>query len=87
MNIEYKIANQDYCRVYNSGKPSALCSKCKKVLENSKINRRCIKIEQNHFIVTHTIGSNYFVLPSKSGTAAMYCSEYCMKKHNHRFTK
>ena len=33
------------------------------------------------------IGSERFIYESKSGRAVCYCSEYCARKHNHRFTK
>lgn len=39
------------------------------------------------FQVHSYLGKERFIYESKSGRAVCYCSEYCARKHNHRFTK
>ena len=90
MKIEFKIANQ-YPRLrFNSGDPKAVCGKC-----NTLVDRPCtstLKVKDNnnvlHFFVMHNyITTSHFILDTKSGYSVVYCSEYCMKKHNAKFTR
>lgn len=83
-NIDGKIANQEPT-IRLSGKIS--CGKCSKLIP---LPQRVV-IESPHtkqvFDCASYIGTKHFVYETKSGTAVVYCSEYCRNKHNHRFNK
>ena len=83
-SIDGKIANQE-THLRLSGKIP--CSKCNKLLPMP--NKAVIKSDATSqvFNCSSYIGSKYFIYESKSGTAVVYCSEYCRDKHNHRFNK
>ena len=83
-NIDGKLANQDTILTL-SGKVS--CAKgCKsiKAPESAVVNNPATK---QIFKCASYIGTEHFIYESKSGTAVVYCSEYCRNKHNHRFSK
>lgn len=90
MNYGNKIANQTPRFRFNSGDPKPTCSCCNKLMNNP--TRQCIftidNFNQKHtLIVYHYVNTPHFILETKSGRAAVYCSEYCMKKHNAKFTR
>ena len=83
-SIDGKIANQSTA-LRLSGKVS--CAKCSRGIKApalAKVNNSATK---QIFECASYIGTEYFVYESKSGTAVVYCSEYCRNKHNHRFNK
>lgn len=90
MNYENKIANQTPRYRFNSGDPKPACSCCNKLVVNP--TQQCIfttdTFNKKHTLyVYHYVNTPYFILETKSGSAAVYCSEYCMKKHNAKFTR
>jgi hypothetical protein len=83
-SIDGKIANQSTV-LRLSGKVScAKCCKSIKAPELAIVNNSSTK---QIFSCASYIGTEHFVYESKSGTAVIYCSEYCRNKHNHRFAK
>lgn len=92
MDYENKIANQTPSFRFNSGDPKPVCNKCFKLIPNpfrstifdtDSTTGRSTKM----LYIFHYIGTPHFILETKSGRAAVYCSEYCMKKHNAKFTR
>jgi hypothetical protein len=83
----YKIANQPVRFRFNSGYPVPLCSKCRTIISRPLISTIYDTDFNSHkhtkkYYIFHYVGTPYFIIESKSGFAATYCSEYCMKKHN-----
>ena len=90
MDYENKMSNQTPRFRFNSGDPKPICSRCSRLVDRpTQQNVYTIdKLQQKHrLIVYHYINTLYFILETKSGSAAVYCSEYCMKKHNAKFRK
>lgn len=82
--LDGKIANQTP-DVKLSGKTS--CAKCfKKIAPPERVEVVSNSTSQV-FVCASYIGKEHFIYESKSGTAVVYCSEYCRDKHNHRFNK
>lgn len=46
-----------------------------------------IKTKKGTFCTYDYIGTPYFIYESKSGYPAVYCSDKCRRKHNHRFNQ
>ena len=40
-----------------------------------------------HYTTTTEDKRDYYIYASKRGSSVVYCSDYCRKKHNHRFVK
>lgn len=83
-SIEGKIVNQDIV-LRLSGK--VVCGKCCRSIDlpaNIVINS---KNTSQMFFCKSYIGTPHYIYETKSGTAVVYCSEYCRNKHNHRFSK
>lgn len=90
MNYEDKIANQTPRYRFNSGDPKPTCSRCNRLVDRPTQQNVFItdNLHQKHtLIVFHYINKPQFILETKSGRAAIYCSKYCMKKHNAKFTR
>jgi hypothetical protein len=85
-NIDGKLANQTPF-IKMSGKVN--CAKCNKLIPAPRYSVLLKHIDgvKFEYIIRDYIGQEYFIYESKSGTAVVYCSEYCKKKHNHRFKK
>lgn len=81
-NIDGKIANQSP-NLKLSGKIS--CSKCCKLIKPPESLVVHNNSTNQSFLCASYIGTNHFIYETKSGTAVVYCSEYCKRKHNHRF--
>jgi len=82
--IDGKIANQSTA-LRLSGKVS--CSKCGKGIKAPQLAVVDSSSTDQFFNCASYIGTPYYIYESKSGTAVVYCSEYCRNKHNHRFSK
>jgi len=92
--IEGKIANLFPRKVLNG---EVICGKCSKMFEAPIPASISLKDEKYKTVenVSGYVGINvftYYLTPrfiyeSKSGRSICYCSEYCARKHNHRFTK
>jgi len=83
-SLDGKIANQEVEIKLNN---TVSCAKCGKTLPApSKV---VVKSDETNqvFNCSSYIGKEYFVYEAKSGTAVVYCSEYCRDRHNHRFCK
>lgn len=87
--IDGKVANQ-YARLRTDG--TTFCSKCSKsitpprvTLLNAGQHYTGVGTKEVVLHVSHYINEKEFIYESKSGKATCYCSEYCAKKHNHRF--
>ena len=78
--FEGKVANQSPRRNM-SGK--SLCSKCSKLIPEPETN--VVETKKGIFLIYNYIKQEYFIYESRSGHSVVYCSDYCMKKHNHRF--
>lgn len=82
--LDGKIANQDpiirISGTINCGKCSKLIPLPQRVIIDSKHTKQV-------FECASYIGTEHFIYETKSGTAVVYCSEYCRNKHNHRFSK
>lgn len=90
MKIEYKIANQSPRMRFNSGDPKSTCAKCNTLVDkplHTKIEAEDDLGKQHYFTVYNYFTKDHFIFDTKSGFSIVYCSEYCMKKHNHRFTR
>jgi hypothetical protein len=61
------------------------CSKCGKVFNQPEIAP--LGIKDAAFTIYSYLHTDRFIYESNSGTAVVYCSDYCVKKHNHRFNK
>lgn len=82
--LDGKVANQTP-EVKLSGLVS--CDKCFKKLSPPERVEVVSNSTNQVFICASYIGTPNFIYESKSGTAVVYCSEYCRNKHNHRFRK
>lgn len=80
-SFEGKIANQYPKTKALSGVHT--CSKCNKIIPKPKLLK--INIEKRAFIVHSYLEDPYYIYESNSGNAVIYCSRYCVRKHNHRF--
>ena len=83
-SVDGKIANQEPT-IRLSGMVS--CAKCCKSIESPNFAVLNNSSTNQVFICASYIGTPNFIYESKSGTAVVYCSEYCRNKHNHRFKK
>lgn len=86
-NIDGKIANQSPMRIMSG---EVKCSKCCKILPfptNSILNKELSNGMKFVFLIWDYFDLPYFIHETKSGTAAVYCSDYCRRKHNHRYNK
>ena len=81
--IEGKLSNQFPKHRYNSGNPTVICECCKTVFESPE--QTVIRIEGALVQMFSYINSTRFIYESNSGSAVVYCSDYCRRKHNHRF--
>ncbi len=82
--LDGKVANQSV-NLRLSGKVS--CGKCCKLVPAPDQVTVLSHVTNQTFVCSSYIGSSHFVYETKSGTAVVYCSEYCRNKHNHRFRK
>lgn len=90
MDYENKIANQTPSFRFNSGDPKPICSCCNRLIDRpikQLIFTNDSKRQTHRLICFHYVNTPHFILETKSGRAAVYCSEYCMKKHNAKFTR
>ncbi len=90
MKIEFKIANQIPRLRFNSGDPKPTCGKCDTLVDRPFQSGIRVRDKNNilHFFTIYTyITKPYFILDTKSGYSVVYCSDYCMKKHNAKFTR
>lgn len=59
------------------------CECCTKIIPEPS---HCgLKVNNEHFSMRSYIRTEYFIYESKSGFAVVYCSDWCRRKHNHRF--
>lgn len=85
-----KVSNQPIRRNM-SGK--LICACCKTLIEKPKIGTNKVEVPLEdrtvlfHYLSYNYIGTPYFIYESNSGQSVVYCSDYCRKKHNHRFNK
>ncbi len=83
-NFDGKLANQ--CpEVQNLSVAKSVCAKCSKLLEFPK--RDCVTINNLSYFTFSYIGTPHYIHETKRGKSVVYCSDYCRKKHNHRFAK
>lgn len=84
--IEGKISNQ-FVRQNFSG--SLKCEKCQKLIPKPSTSVMKFKVEEQEFYYTvfTYLQTPFFIYESNSGHSIVYCSDYCVKKHNHRFQK
>jgi hypothetical protein len=84
MAFEGKIANQ--CPTltnYTSAKTT--CGKCSKLIDAPITS--FVKLDNRVYTFRSYIGTPYSIYETKGGIAVTYCSDYCKRKHNHRFAK
>lgn len=82
--LDGKLANQSTA-LRLSGKVS--CAKCCKSIKAPELAVVDSSSTDQFFNCASYIGTDHFIYETKSGTAVVYCSEYCRNKHNHRFSK
>jgi len=83
-SFDGKVTNQEPdIKNYDSAKTS--CSKCGKLINAP--NLEYLLINKKVYTVSSYLDTDHFIYETKKGTAAVYCSDYCRKKHNHRFKK
>tara|TARA_R100001086_G_C11840641_1_gene259012 strand:- start:2109 stop:2372 length:264 start_codon:yes stop_codon:yes gene_type:complete len=87
MNFEYKISNQPPKKVGMNR--HILCECCRTIIRDelimTEMEHKNPEQERSFYIFYSYAGKEPFILTSKSGHSLCYCSEKCMKKHNHRF--
>ena len=79
MSIEGKIANAYHVQ------PS--CGKCEKELVGAEVIVVGNKLMHSNMAWTCSsyLGTDHYIYETKNGRGVCYCSEWCAKKHNHRF--
>lgn len=83
-NFDGKITNQ--CpKLLNYTSAKSICSKCGKLIEAPVASY--IELNNKVYCVRSYLDTPHFIHETKSGTSVVYCSDYCRKKHNHRFQK
>lgn len=82
--LDGKVANQTP-EIKLSG--TTRCAKCCKTISSPERVEVVSNSTNQVFVCASYIGKEHFIYESKSGTAVVYCSEYCRNKHNHRFNK
>lgn len=80
--IDGKIANQIVGRTM-SGK--ALCACCSIMIDPPGMIDK--KIGEETFLFSHYIRKEQYIYETKRGRAVVYCSDWCRRKHNHRFRR
>lgn len=83
-SFDGKVTNQKP-KVVNYTSEKCHCSKCGKIIEPPESSH--IKIGELFYQIQNYLTTKHFIHETKSGTAVVYCSDYCRKKHNHRFAK
>jgi len=81
--LEGKVSNQ-YIRQNMSGKQ--VCAKCSTLVDKPEQARLFVSEHQEYYIF-HYLEKEHYIYESKSGKSVVYCSDYCRRKHNHRFKK
>ena len=79
-----KIANQCPSAV-NFSTAKTLCAKCNKLIDFPK--RLVVEIDSNTYFVYSYLNTTHSIYETKRGRAIAYCSDYCKRKHNHRFAR
>ena len=85
MTFEGKVANRTAVKTVKEY-VNTLCGKCAKLIplpEDIIVGSK----KSGYYICKSYLATEHFVYETKSGNAICYCSEYCARKHNHRFTK
>lgn len=82
-NLEGKLANQLPSKLRLNG--SVTCEKCGKVF--NRPDPMIISAGNSVYDVQSYLGTERFIYETKSGHSVVYCSDYCKRKHNHRFQK
>jgi hypothetical protein len=60
------------------------CAKCQKDIEKPSFSHVQLVAGVFHQVY-HYLDKPFFIFECKSGFSVVYCSEYCKKKHNHRY--
>lgn len=81
-NLEGKIANQIPNIKFDN---SLSCEKCKKIIDKPVTS--ALYVGKYKFNTYSYIGTDQYIYETKSGRSVVYCSKYCMKRHNHRNRK
>lgn len=81
--LDGKLANQ--CpEAVNLCTPKVHCEKCNKLVDFPE--RKFMSIGTEVFSIYHYLQKeDLFIYEAKRGRAVVYCSDYCRRKHNHRF--
>jgi hypothetical protein len=80
--LDGKIANQSPATKLSGVVTCAKC--CRTFKPPKKIEIKEYDLEKT-FLCDSYIDTPYYIYETKSGTAVVYCSQYCRNKHNHRF--
>lgn len=83
-SFEGKIANQ-FPTITNYISAKTQCEKCSKVIEAPF--RSFVEIDKKLYLTFSYIGTPHSIYEAKGGIAVTYCSDYCKRKHNHRFAR
>lgn len=83
-SFDGKVTNQ--CpRLLNYTSSKSTCAKCGKIIEAPKVSY--IELNNKVYCIRNYLDSPHFIYETKIGISVVYCSDYCRKKHNHRFQK
>lgn len=82
-SFDGKLSNQKP-RSTNLASAKTTCSKCCRLIDFPK--RNIVSINDKTYFTYDYLQEKFFIYETKSGIAAAYCSEYCKRKHNHRFS-
>lgn len=82
-NFEGKIVNQP---VRTQSNRKVKCEKCSKEIDYPEYSVLGVG-DDTLYEVNHYLNSKFFIYETKVGVAVAYCSNYCRKKHNHRYKK
>lgn len=84
-SFDGKVVNQSPKFKFNSGNSLPTCEKCSTLVTAPM--KQVAAIGESFYFTYNYLGKKEFIYETKSGSAVVYCSEYCRDKHNHRFKK
>jgi hypothetical protein len=80
--LDGKISNQKCIEKLNG---QVTCEKCNQLIDKPKLAIVNSPLTNENLKCNSYIRTEHFVYETKKGYAIVYCSDYCRRKHNHRF--
>lgn len=81
--LDGKISNQRCNIKLDDGK--VRCEKCSTLINKPNIIILNSPLTKEAFKCFSYIKTRHFIYETKVGISIVYCSDYCRRKHNHRF--